>query len=79
MRGHATDKDGWKTIWLGASGIAFFGGLVFLMFAGATVQPFDAIGLDKSSTDNKSDVGCRTNESLRMILRPMGRWMLVAT
>lgn len=62
MRGHAADKDSWKTVWLGASGIAFIGGFVFLMFADATVQPFDAIGLDESSVKNEEDLDDQKNK-----------------
>lgn len=43
IKGHAADKDRWRCVWIGASVISFIGGIVFLLFADATIQPFDSI------------------------------------
>lgn len=49
LRGHAADQNSWQIVWLVASAIAFFGGLVFLLFADATIQPFDSIHFSDST------------------------------
>lgn len=46
LQGRSADRDQWKYVWLAASAISFIGGLVFLIFAEAEVQPFDRIGED---------------------------------
>lgn len=54
LKGHAADRDSWKGVWLGASAIAFTGGLFFLIFADATIQPFDSINTDVSESSDAS-------------------------
>lgn len=49
IRDHAADRFVWKRVWLGASAISLIGGLVFLIFADATIQPFDSIRKESSS------------------------------
>lgn len=48
LRGHASDKDSWAAVWMGASAIACLGGLVFLIFGDATIQPFDALDIESN-------------------------------
>lgn len=42
-------------MWLGASGIAAFGGLVFLIFGDASVQAFDKIDTSQDKSDQESN------------------------
>lgn len=51
--GGVSNKDSWAVVWLTASTIAGLGGLVFLLFGDATIQPFDNIG--KSEADSSRD------------------------
>lgn len=48
LKGRAADRDRWADVWLGSSLISALGGLVFLLFADATIQPFDSIGIEKN-------------------------------
>lgn len=64
IRGHAADRDVWKRVWLGASAISFIGGLVFLIFADATIQPFDSIRSETSAEEgNEKDLTGSDNKA----------------
>lgn len=69
LRGKSAGIDSWKLVWLGASGISFFGGLVFLFCGDASIQAFNSLESDtdqaKSATVSKSDDGTdRTNTDM---------------
>lgn len=51
LRGRSADKDQWRYVWLGASAVSFIGGLVFLLFGDAEIQPFDRIGRENEATE----------------------------
>lgn len=46
LKEYPADRDRWAAVWMGASSIAFAGGLIFMFFGDATIQAFDSIGLD---------------------------------
>lgn len=47
----SANKDRWAAVWMAASAIACFGGLVFLIFGDATVQPFDNINQKENEVE----------------------------
>lgn len=64
IRGHAADKDSWKSVWIGASVISLIGGIVFLLFADATIQPFDSIDdRNKDEELNGTENGAFENDT----------------
>lgn len=66
LRGRAADRNAWKFVWLGASAISFLGGLVYLLFADSSIQPFDALP-GGHETEVKKDIpgGCGGEGNLR--------------
>lgn len=54
LQGRGSDKESWKLVWLGAGAVSFLGGLVFLLFADASVQPFNDLE-PKSNKDKAQD------------------------
>lgn len=65
LRDRSANQDSWRFVWLAASFVSFFGGFVFLLFADASIQPFDSVDLDEdehrgeeskkaASADNKA-------------------------
>lgn len=63
MKGHAADQDSWKSVWIGASVISFIGGTVFLLFADATIQPFDSIGKLKEEEQANKELKGKENKA----------------
>lgn len=56
LRGRSADMESWKIVWLGAACISFLGGVVFLLFGDASIQPFNSIEMeDSKSTEAVQD------------------------
>jgi len=53
LKKHAADRYRWRFVWMGASAIAFIGGLVFLIYGEATIQAFDKIHSDEEEEEKK--------------------------
>lgn len=51
LLGHGADRARWANIWLGASGISFLGGLIFLTLGDAKIQPFDEAGDEHAKSE----------------------------
>lgn len=63
---HGFSMQTWKVIWLGASGFSFLGGLIFVLFGDANIQPFDSIGIDEKDQDIEAqEKAIRTEEKLK--------------
>lgn len=60
--GGVANKDSWANVWLAASTIAALGGMVFLIFGDATIQPFDNIGQSSDSNEPKPELTIKVEE-----------------
>lgn len=55
LRNKKADQNRWALVWMGASVIAAFGGVVFLVFGDASIQSFDSIQTKQQDTDEKHE------------------------
>lgn len=54
-KGRTANRYTWRAIWFGASFISFCGGLAFLLFAEAKIQPFDSIRHEDDEKEVKTE------------------------